>query len=127
MGPSLQSMTCSSGLVKAAKRAACFARGAQRTGVPGTSVTDHPVSLLLFYRLVDIGRKPPSPDPASSRRIHPLPFGLQPFGLKGKRFYGQAKRLLDFRPSLEVLCGHPAEDAQAGLICEHSLHIKRAP
>ena len=27
-----------------------------------------------------------------------------PFGLKGRRFYGQAKRLLYFRPNLEVLC-----------------------
>ena len=32
-----------------------------------------------------------------------------------------------FMPNLNVLCGHPAEDAQAGLICEHSLPIKRAP
>ena len=32
--------------------------------------------------------------PASSRQIHPLPFGLPPFGLKGRRFDGQAKRLL---------------------------------
>ena len=27
-----------------------------------------------------------------------------PFGLKGRRFYGQAKRLLYFGPNLEVLC-----------------------
>ncbi len=33
-------------------------------------------------------------DSASSRQIHPLPFGLPPFGLKGRRFNGQAKRLL---------------------------------
>ena len=32
--------------------------------------------------------------PASSRRIHPPAFGLPPFGLKGRRFDGQAKRLL---------------------------------
>ena len=32
--------------------------------------------------------------PASSRQIHPPPFGLPPFGLKGRRFDGQAKRLL---------------------------------
>ena len=31
---------------------------------------------------------------ASSRRIHPPAFGLPPFGLKGRRFDGQAKRLL---------------------------------
>ncbi len=36
---------------------------------------------------------------ASARRIHPLAFGLE-----GKRFDGQAKRLLYFRPNLEVLC-----------------------
>ena len=41
---------------------------------------------------------------ASARRIHPLAFGLPPFGLEGKRFDGQAKRLLYFRPNLEVLC-----------------------
>ena len=43
-------------------------------------------------------------DSASSRRIHPLPFGLPPFGLKGKRFYVQAKRLLYSRPNLDILC-----------------------
>ena len=32
--------------------------------------------------------------PASSRRIHPPAFGLPPFGLKGRRFDGQAKRLI---------------------------------
>ena len=32
--------------------------------------------------------------PASLRRIHPPAFGLPPFGLKGRRFDGQAKRLL---------------------------------
>ena len=32
--------------------------------------------------------------PASSRRIHPPAFGRPPFGLKGRRFDGQAKRLL---------------------------------
>ena len=31
---------------------------------------------------------------ASARRIHPPAFGLPPFGLKGRRFDGQAKRLL---------------------------------
>ena len=42
--------------------------------------------------------------PASARRIHPPALGLPPFGLKGKRFYGQAKRLLYFRPNLDILC-----------------------
>ena len=80
-------------------------------------------ALRRFQRLTSVAFA----EPASARRIHPLAFGLPPFDLKGRRFDGQAKRLLYFRPNLEVLCGHPAEDAQAGLICEHSLHTKRAP
>ena len=46
----------------------------------------------------------------SASQIPPLRGGPSPglwpppFGLKGKRFYGQAKRLLYFRPNLEVLC-----------------------
>ena len=43
-------------------------------------------------------------EPASARRIHPPAFGLPPFGPKGRRFDGQAKRLLYFRSNLEVLC-----------------------
>ena len=43
-------------------------------------------------------------EPVSARRIHPPAFGLPPFGLEGRRFDGQAKRLLYFRPNLEVLC-----------------------
>ena len=31
---------------------------------------------------------------ASARRIYPLAFGLPPFGSKGKRLNGQARRLI---------------------------------
>ena len=33
-------------------------------------------------------------EPASARRIHPPAFGRPPFGSKGKRLNGQARRLL---------------------------------
>ena len=55
---------------------------------------------------------------------YPQPRGQRQL-TKGRRFYVQYKRQLTI--DSEVLCGHPAEDAQAGLICEHSLHTKRAP
>ncbi len=57
--------------------------------------------------------------PLSLRDI--IPAGPQ----KGRCFYVQYKHQLG--PGSKVLCGHSAEDAQAGLFCEPFLHTKRAP
>ena len=67
------------------------------------------ISLRRFHQLPFICFA----EPASSRRIHPPPFGLPPFGLKGKRFDGQAKRLLYSGQTWKSYAGLPSPRGSA--------------
>ena len=69
--------------------------------------------------------------PASSRRIHPPPFGLPPFGLKGRRFDGQAKRLLysgqTWKSYVGILQRMPKPGSFASIACPLSEHLRARP
>ena len=72
-------------------------------------------------------------NPASPRRIHPPPFGLPPFGLKGRRFDGQAKRLLysgqTWKSYVGILQRMPKPGSFASIACTLSLseHLRARP
>ena len=70
-------------------------------------------------------------NPASPRRIHPPPFGLPPFGLKGRRFDGQAKRLLysgqTWKSYVGILQRMPKPGSFASIACTLSEHLRARP
>ena len=70
-------------------------------------------------------------DSASSRQIHPLPFGLPPFGLKGRHFNGQAKRLLysgqTWTSYVGILHRMPKPGSFASIVCTLSEHLRARP
>ena len=65
------------------------------------------------------------------RRIHPLPFGLPPFSLKGRRFDGQAKRLLysgqTWKSYVGILQRMPKPGSFASIACPLSEHLRARP
>ena len=67
-------------------------------------------------------------EPASVRRIHPLAFGLPPFGLEGRRFDGQAKRLLysgqTWKSYVGILQRMPKPGSFASIACPLSEHLR---
>ena len=69
--------------------------------------------------------------PASKRRIHPPAFGLPPFGLKGRRFDGQAKRLLysgqTWKSYVGILQRMPKPGSFASIACTLSEHLRARP
>ena len=69
--------------------------------------------------------------PASSGQIDPLPFGLPPFGQKGRRFDGQAKRLLysgqTWRSYVGILQRMPKPGSFASIACTLSEHFRARP
>ena len=68
---------------------------------------------------------------ASARRIHPQAFGLPPFGLKGRRFDGQAKRLLysgqTWKSHVGILQRMPKPGSFASIACPLSEHLRARP
>ena len=84
-------------------------------------------ALRRFQRLTSVAFA----EPASARRIHPLAFGLPPFGLKGRRFDGQAKRLLysgqTWKSYVGILQRMPKPGSFASLACTLSELLKARP